>query len=169
MKNILIALISLLFFSCNHDIPIANIEFIKIEKNNKYENSFFIYFSSDVELIENLQKEHSGLTVKCFLIDDIINKNYFSDYKGYYLQSIWDESKLINKTSKKHFYKIKARFYSDIGNNKKVTERVKQTINKNDINCLSCVATSVAYMNVSNRYISNTMCLPKKEIKKVMK
>ncbi|WP_157578124.1 hypothetical protein, partial [Tenacibaculum ovolyticum] len=62
-KYIIFISIILLIFYCrhqviNHNIPIANIEFVKIEENTKYENSFYLYFTSDIELTDNLRKEH---------------------------------------------------------------------------------------------------------------
>jgi len=175
-KHIILLLVISLVFYCrhkvlNHNIPIANIEFVKIEKNDEYENSFFLYFSSDIELIENLKKEHTGgLTIKCFFLDKIINENDFSDYKSYYLQSRWNKSELINKTSKEYIYKVNAVFRDNIDSKKeKIIKGINEFINENNTNCLSCVATSVAYMNIPKRYISNTMCISKKELKKVMK
>ncbi|WP_435254390.1 hypothetical protein [Tenacibaculum sp. A30] len=175
MKNILIILISILFFSCNHDIPIANIQFIKIEKNDKYENSFFLYFKSDVELIENLQKEHLGARVDCFFKNERVNKRDYADYKGFILSSVGD-LELISKKDK-YTYKIKTFFeqegiekYSNnpIKQGEIILKKLQEDIDK-QTECANCAVTAVTFMNTTKRYISNTMCLPKTEIKKVLK
>lgn len=178
-KHIVVILIISLIFYCryrliNHSIPIANIEFVKIEKNDEYENSFFLYFSSDIELIENLKKEHNIARVKCFFLNKSIDENDFAAYKGYQLRSVRDLI-LVSEMSNQYTYKIKASVKdnrSNIGSEEK-TEKVMTAIakfmNEGNLNCLSCVATSVAYMNIPKRYISKTMCLPKEELKKVMK
>ncbi|WP_157578305.1 hypothetical protein, partial [Tenacibaculum ovolyticum] len=59
---IFVAIISLIFYCrhqvINHNIPIANIEFVKIEKDNKLETYYDLFFTSDIELTDNLRKEH---------------------------------------------------------------------------------------------------------------
>ncbi len=175
MKNILVVLISLFFFSCNHNIPIANIEFIKIKKNNKYENSFFIYFSSDVELIENLKKEHFGTPrIDCFFKNERISKKDFVDYKGHISNSVGDLELISKKT--KYNYKIEVFFEqkgiekhsnNPIKQGKIVLKKLKEEFEK-QTDCANCAVNAVTFMNTTKRYISNTMCLPKKEITKVM-
>ena len=174
MKYLLIGLLSLFMFSCSHNIPIANLEFVKIEKNNKYKNSFFLYFSSDIELIGNLEKNHDAQYLECFFKKMDINMNNFFDYKGYSLNSVMGLI-LISKTSNKYTYKIKTSFEdknSNLGGieeSERVMKGVTKFMTKDNINCLSCIFTASAFMNTTSRYISNTMCLPKEEIKKVMK
>ncbi|WP_157578239.1 hypothetical protein, partial [Tenacibaculum ovolyticum] len=167
---IFISIISLIFYCrhqvINHNIPIANIEFVKIEKNKEHENSFFLYFSSDIELIQNLDKEHIGARVDCFFKNKKINENDYIDYKGYFLSSVGD-LKLKSKTTK-YNYAIKTFFkregYDNISSNlydeeKLVLKGVSNLLNK-EPKCISCVANSIAYMNIPKRYISNTMYIP---------
>ncbi|GAA4113341.1 hypothetical protein GCM10022393_12280 [Aquimarina addita] len=167
MKYVLIITFSLLMFSCTHDIPIAHLEFIKIEKNDAYENSFFITFRSDVELINNLEKEHSGLILKCFYTDKKIDEDAFIHHKGYYLESIWGESELISNTQKGYVYKATTFVYDSMDPDNNRSKDIYQFTNSN-VDCMSCVASSVAYMNIPNRYISETMCIPANGIKKLV-
>ncbi|WP_422090776.1 hypothetical protein [Tenacibaculum ovolyticum] len=176
-KYIIFISIILLIFYCrhqvlNHDIPIANIEFVKIEKDNKVEGYYDLFFTSDIELIKNLEKKHTGARVDCFFKNKKINKRYYIDYKGCLLSSVGN---LKSKTSK-YNYVINTFFkregYDNISSNlydeeKLALKRVSNLLNK-EPNCISCVVTSVGYMGMPKRYISNTMYIPKENIKKIM-
>ena len=177
-KYIIFITIILLIFYCrhqvlNHDIPIANIEFVKIEKNIEYENSFYLYFTSDIELTDNLRKEHVNGGITCFFLNKSISKNDFSNDKGFILSSVSD-LELKSKTTKynyvvKTFFKTKIydNNLSSVDRKNIVLKEVSNLLNK-EPNCISCVATSVGYMGMPKRYISNTMYIPKENIKKIM-
>lgn len=174
MKNVLISLFAFVIFSCEHNIPIANLEFIRIEKNSKYESDYFLYFSSDIELNENLSKEHNGARLKCFFKTANITDENFKDYNKYILKSIdkiemtsvFSNKKVNNYKTTISFKKYKKDGDSDFLKEHEISEILK-LINKKT-NCLSCVVTAVTFMNTTKRYISNTMCLPKNELKKAM-
>lgn len=177
-KYIIFISIILLIFYCrhqliNHNIPIANIEFVKMEKNKEYENSFYLYFTSDIELIENLKKEHNRARVDCFFKNKKIDENDYIDYKGFLLSSV-GYLKLNSKTTKynyviKTFFETKKYDNSLSSADRKniVLKGVLNLLNK-DPKCISCIATAVTMYGMPKRYISNTMYIPKENIKKIM-
>ncbi len=171
MKN-LILLITAIFIlsSCSHNIPIANIEFTKIEKDTKSDKYYNLYFSSDIELINNLQNGYAYTRMDCFLENENFKKNDFVDFSniGYALTSVGN-LKLVSKNDK-YKYRISVFFDNNDTNSKKeikVIPIIKELL-KEKPDCLSCVISAVAFMSVKERYTSNTMCLPKSEINKVM-
>ena len=174
-KILLISVILFTLLSCNHNIPIANLKFTKIEKDNKHDDYYNLYFSSDIELIENLKKSELGSArFNCFF--DKIQFNNQSDYNkylGYYLRASRD-IKEVSKKKSMYNYVVEVTF------DKKVKDNSSYFLNKKDISnilnllntgdkCLNCAITSVTVLSTTKRYVSNTMCLPKSEIKKVMK
>ena len=177
MKNLILLITAIFILSaCSHNIPIANIEFTKIENNPKNKNSYLLYFSSDVELIDNLLDEHTGVLLRCLFKDRIINEDDFTKYDKYLLRSSRDMM-LITEPSLSdslYYYSIVIRFVKSDNNgstdflNKKDIPEITKLLNQKP-NCLSCAVSAVAYMNITKRYVSHTMCLPKSEINKVMK
>ncbi len=175
MKYIIISLFALGMFSCSHNIPIANLEFEKIVKNDKNKNSYFLYFSSDVELLKNLHINHNGARVECFFKGDNVEEKDFIDNHSYTLTSVNGIKTIPNPkfSEQLYYYYVKVRFVksdnngsSDFLDEKNIPE-ISTLLSKKP-NCLSCVITAVTYMNTTKRYISNTMCLPKDELKKVV-
>ena len=176
MKQILSLIILILSLSsCNHNIPTANITFTKIENINSQKMFYDLYFSSDIEIIENLKKSKLGSArFNCFF-DKIQfnNQNDYNKYLGYYLRAS-GEIKEISKENSMFNYVVEVTF------DKKTKDNSSYFLKKEDISnilnllnkgnkCLSCAITSVTVLNVTKRYVSNTMCLPKSEVNKVMK
>ena len=87
MKYLTISLICLLTFGCKHHLPIAKLEFIKIEKNQEYENSYYIHFSSDIELMERLSEKYVSPKLNCFTDKPKkVNKNDFIEKNNFRLK-----------------------------------------------------------------------------------
>ncbi|WP_064967187.1 hypothetical protein [Tenacibaculum ovolyticum] len=175
---IFISIISLIFYCrhqvINHDIPIANIEFVKIEKENGIDGYYNLFFTSDIELTDNLRKEHTGGRIDCFFKNKKIKESDYINYKGYFLSSVGDP-KLKSKATK-YNYVISTSFerkgYDNISSNlddeeKLVLKGVSNLLNK-DPKCISCIATAVTMYGMPKRYISNTMYIPKENIKTIM-
>ncbi len=180
MKHLLTSLILFALLSCEHNIPIANLEFNKVEKNQKYKNSYFLYFSSDIELIDNLSNKHTGARLKCFFNRKIDDKD-FTKNNGYTLSSVQDLQKITSdylpsSNSNLYHYSVKVRFTGEkegstaetLGEREREKEpEILKLLNTKPA-CLNCVVTAVTFMSTTNRYVSNTMCLPKKELKNVI-
>ncbi|WP_197474478.1 hypothetical protein, partial [Tenacibaculum ovolyticum] len=119
-------------------------------------------------------KEHVDGGITCFFLNKSIDENDFSNDKGYFLSSVSD-LKLKSKTTK-YNYVIKTSFeregYDNISRNlydeKQVVLKGVLNLLKKEPNCISCVVTSVGYLGMPKRYISNTMYIPKENIKKIM-
>lgn len=171
MKKLILLLTIIIINSCRHNIPIAKINFNKIEKDKKADGYFDLYFSSDKELINSL-KGYAYIQLDCFFKDKRIDKKDYKILTNYTLSSV-GELQLISE--KKSFNYIGNLFLKNNNINigteevrEKTKHKISELINKND-DCLSCVITAVAYMNTKERYISETMCLPNAEIKKILK
>ncbi|WP_197474477.1 hypothetical protein, partial [Tenacibaculum ovolyticum] len=126
-----------------------------------------------IELTDNLRKEHVNGGITCFFLNKSIDENDFYNDKGFILSSVSD-LELKSKTTKynyvvKTFFKTK-RYDNNISSNDRENIVLKGVLNllKEEPNCISCVATSVGYMGMPKRYISNTMYIPKENIKKIM-
>lgn len=175
---ILILVVSLVFYCrhklVNHNIPIANIEFDKIENDKEIKGYYDLYFISNLELIENLKKNHDAQYLECFFKRMTINMNNFFNYKGFALKSV-GELELVSKKSNKYTYKIETSFEDKSSNlsggkeNERVMKAITKFMNEDNDNCLSCVFTASAFMNVPKRYISNTMYIQKEELQKVLR
>lgn len=165
MKKVLILTLMFLISACNHNIPKANLEFIKIEKDNKFDNYYNLYFTSDIEIIDRLkQSELSKARFNC-----VFNKNKLN----YYLRASGDLTFISNKNSIYNYF-IKVKFDKKTKDNstyffiKEDFSNILEMLNESE-DCLSCTITAVTILNVTKRYVSNTMCLPKTKIIKVMK
>ena len=175
MRYILLVCLMCLVSCLNHNIPIANLEFKGFEKRDDGINSFFLYFSSDIELKERLNKDHIGGRFNCFFLDKKIDKEDFVNYKGYSLASLGD-LELVSKTST-YNYKTRTLFeltgVDTVPGNVAVRYKnaldgaIKQLNRQPD--CISCVVNAVTYFKFTKGYISNTMCVPKKDLLEIMK
>ena len=175
MKYILLVII-MLFLSCSdHDIPIGQIEFSGFEKNVEDEHYFYLSFSSDVELIESLQKDHTGGRLNCFFVHRKINEDYFVNYKGYTLSSL-GSFELVSKTSTYNyrveaFFKLKGIDTVSANDYLRYQNALKGAFKelKKKPNCISCVVNAFTYFHFTKTYISNTMYISKKDLLEVMK
>lgn len=178
----IIALFTFITFFREHNIPIANLEFEKIEidssPNLKDYHYYYVYFSSDLELIDNLQEKHIGPMLGCFFKDSNVNKKDFTDknYK-YILGAVGNIKTLSNNLSTNNTYHYKAyvelrkydkNILSEIDIDEKDLPEILELLESQE-SCLSCAVTAVTMLNVVKRYVSNTMCLPKEEVEKLLK
>lgn len=170
MKKLILIFIAINTLSCNHNIPIAKIEFIKIQKDKEIDDYFDLYFSSNKELINSLN-DYAYIQLDCFFQNKKITKKDYKKLNNYTLSSV-GELKLVSKTTDYNyiintFFKNNGSSVSTNEERQKTKSSITELININD-DCLSCVITAVALMNTKERYISDTMCLPKIEIRKVI-
>ena len=173
--KILILFCYLFLVACqDHNIPIANLEFDKFEKESNSKHYFYLHFYSDVELIESLHRDLLGGRIECFFIDREIIEDDFTDYKGYALCSVGDLELLTKTPTYKYkiesFFKLKGvdtvSANPTISNRNALNGAIQEL--KEDPNCISCVVTSVTMLNLTKRYISNTMCVPKSDLLEVI-
>lgn len=169
MKNsMLILCICGLLNGCDHNIPIANLQFKKFEKGEDYD---YLYFSSDVELIENLHKHHVGARFRCLFTEK--KTILFKDTRERNEEIYYSNGRLNLDTttiySDNNYHYIAKLFYVkniNFGSNSEIIEgeEVKKLLK--DLECLPCVVEAVAYMHLTKPYISNTMCIPTFQILK---
>lgn len=158
----------------NHNIPIANLEFTGIEKIPNQEFGCILHFSSDVELINNLQKYHTGIRLDClFNNKQKIDEEDIIRNKQYELVSVGGAQidTTVEKKLDRFNYVIDVFFYENRTSGSHTDmlnkEQIIELLNK-QTTCINCVVNAVSYFTFRKPYISNTMCLPTSEILKVI-
>ncbi|WP_010182765.1 hypothetical protein [Aquimarina agarilytica] len=170
MKLITITFLLSLFISCGHELPIAKIEFDKIEKT-EVEDYYKLYFHSDIELVKLIGEDFNSPMIKCFLDKKkTIIKDDFVNNTAIYFKSVSD-FKQLSKLDSGYIYSAETFFSNPKDNsNKGLTtkdyDNLKQLINK--LGCVQCVVTAVTYLNTKSRYISESMCIPKEKLLEVI-
>ncbi len=175
MKKILITILILTLLSCAGSyIPKANLKFIKINKKKslKYKNiySYYLYFSSDINLEENFNKKKTITALDCFFKKNKVEDKDFYSYGLYPMKINSSSLKLSSRYKKDSLYYTEIYFYERNSSNNSYS-----TVSKNEylkkINALSkdmssfkCAIRIVPLYRFGKKYISNTMLLPKSEI-----
>lgn len=160
--------------SCNknHNIPIANITFIKLEtpkKKHPVLEQYDLYFTSDIPidsiLLEkgDLPRLYCPLTIedkKDFTVDDLNeNENHFSGF--------FEKTDLIPQKKGTYNFVAKMRFYSKEEKDKYLNkEQIRQLISNK--NCIIGKIEEKFYMNTYMPYLSNSLCIPVNDILKVL-
>ncbi len=152
MKYILILIIPfLLLASCAHNIPIANLKFNEIKKNNEINNYYSLNFSSDIELIHNLSEKHTMARFDCFFKNGNIEQKDFTNYNGYVLVSVGELKKASNISSAQLYnYTVNVTFDKNKGeflDEKDIPEIIK-LLNKKP-KYLNCAITAVTYLQTT--------------------
>lgn len=152
--------------SCNHNLPIAKIRFVRIDRENSLKGYYFLVFDSDIELKEMLSKDFTGERLSCFFLkrnDNKLIEDQIINGGGLELTSVGCFEAISNKGYR---YKVNVTFRNQENNvsagrmRNQDIEELKRLFNTYD--CISCVVNAVTFMDITNRYISETMCVPTK-------
>ncbi|WP_103067983.1 hypothetical protein [Aquimarina sediminis] len=164
--------LSILVTGCykDHEIPIANLKYIKFKtKQNKLSSLpiYEVYFSSDIH-IDSLLTEKGDLPRLYCSINGEENFNIENiDNDQVYFSGFFDK-KSSRKKKEKILYKTEMTFYKKNSTNK--VRLTQEEIKKNllEIECIPCKIEERFYLNVYKPYLSNPMCIPVKDILEVL-
>ncbi|OED47323.1 hypothetical protein AB832_00590 [Flavobacteriaceae bacterium (ex Bugula neritina AB1)] len=172
---ITIPIFFLLIMSCskNHTIPVANIKFVKLEvpeKEHPIIKQYNLYFTSDIPidslLLEkgDLPRLYCPLTLvekKEITIEDLKkNEHHFSGF--------FEKTDKLPQQEGIYNFVAKMRFYNKDGDKEKYMGRKKILEYIANKNCLISKIEEQFYMNTYTPYLSHAMCIPVKDILKII-
>ena len=160
-KLILFSIGVVALYACDHNLPIAKLKFLKVEKVPQQKDYYYIWFTSDIELKNRLKEKHIGAHLTCFpsSTGEICEDNFGREYDFKIIS--FNDMKEIDNTP--YTYRVKTVLQSDATSESENSVKqlyFKTIIQDNKTHCFPCAVYAVTYMNITKRYISETMCIP---------